>query len=59
MYLAARKGDECIAFEEIKDALSKKVGDDADMVSKIEAIPEMNAFVSIQAVIVREGLKYP
>ena len=37
--LAAGKGHKIIALQEVEDALAEQVGDDADMVPKVEALP--------------------
>jgi hypothetical protein len=47
-----------VAFEEVEDALSEQVGDDADMASIIETISEMNTSVSIFGVICFECRQY-
>lgn len=37
--LAAGKGHKIIALQEVEDALAEQVGDDADVVPKVEALP--------------------
>lgn len=49
--MSARKGDKLIRFEKVEHALTVQVRDDADVVPKVEAVPQMDAFVSIAFVI--------
>jgi hypothetical protein len=37
--MGARERNECVRLEEIEHALTIKVGDDADVVPEIEAVP--------------------
>ncbi len=57
LYLTARKGHKGVAFEEIKDALTKQICDNAYVISEIEALPQVYAFISILSVVVRQSLK--
>lgn len=58
LYLTTRERNELIALEEVKDALAKQVCDYANVVSEVEAITQMDAFVAIMLVVVGEGLKH-
>lgn len=49
--MTAGKWHKTIALEEIKHTLAKKVSDNTNVVSEVEAIPEMDAFVAIALVI--------
>jgi hypothetical protein len=51
--LTAWKWNEGIAFEKIKDALTQKISDDANVISEIKAVSQVNAFVSIRLVVGR------
>lgn len=57
--MAVGEGHEAVAFEEIKDALAQEVHDDADMAAVIEAIPEMDASISVFVVVGLEGRQDP
>lgn len=54
--LTAWEGHESIAFKKVKDALAQKIGDYADVVTEVEAVPEMYAFISILSIIVGQSL---
>lgn len=47
-----------IAFKEVENTLSKKVGDDADMTSIIEAVSQMNTSVPVVGVVSFESGEY-
>ena len=49
--MRARKWHELIRFEEIEHALAVEVGDYADVIFEIEAIPKVYAFVSVVSVV--------
>jgi hypothetical protein len=49
--LTAGKWDEAVGLQEIKNTLTQQVCHDADMVSEIEAVTEVNAFVSVAPII--------
>ena len=51
--MAARKRNELIAFQKVKDALSEEVCDDANMVPKVEAIAKMDTLVAVFPIVVR------
>ena len=55
MNLAVRERHEVVALEEIEDALAKKIHDDADMSSEVEAVSEMNAAISVLLIVGLEG----
>lgn len=52
--LAAGERNKAVAFQEIKHALSEQIGDNANVVSVIEAIPQVDAFIAILLIIRRE-----
>ena len=37
--LTAWKGHKSVALEKVEDALTEKVGDDANMITKVKAVP--------------------
>lgn len=49
--LTAWKGNKTIAFQEIKHALAQQIGDYANVVSEVETVSEMNAFIAIAFVV--------
>jgi hypothetical protein len=49
--LATRERDKSIAFKEIKDALAQQIRHNADVVSKIEAIPKVYALIPVGLVV--------
>ena len=49
--MGAGEGHEAIHLQEVKDACAKKIGDDADVVSKIERIPKVYAAIAVRAVV--------
>ena len=49
--MTAGKGDKLVAFEEVEDALAEQVGNDTDVVSEVEGIPEVYAFIPVVLVI--------
>ena len=53
--LTVGKRREDVALKEVKHALSEQVSDDADVISVIEAIPQMDALVPIVLVVGGEG----
>ena len=57
--LAARKGNKLVALEKVEYTLAEQVCDNAYMVAKVEAIAEVNTFVPVQAVVLRQRLQYP
>ena len=59
LYLTAGERYETIALQKIKDALSKQVGDDADMVPKIETFPKVYTLVTVLPIVLAEGLEDP
>lgn len=55
MNLAVRERHKIVALEEIEHALAKKIHHDADMASKVETVPEMNAAISVLLIVGLEG----
>ena len=55
--MRARKGGEIVAFQEIKHTLAIEIGNNADMISKVEALSKMNASVPVVAIVVFECLE--
>lgn len=53
--LTARKGNKSVALQEIKHTLAQKIRDDADVVSEVEAIAEVDALVAVGLVIGSQG----
>lgn len=53
--LTAGKWNETIAFEEVENALTKQIGDDADMVAEIKAVAKMYTFVTVALVVGGQG----
>ena len=51
LYLAVGEGHEIVALQEVKHALAEEVHDDTYMASEVEAVPEMDATVSVLLVI--------
>lgn len=49
--LTARKGNEAVALEEVKHALSQQIGDNAYMVAEVKAISEVNTLVAVGLVV--------
>ena len=59
LYLAAWEGNKLVALEKVEHTLAKQVCDYAYVVAKVEAIPKVNTFVPVLAVILRKRLQYP
>ena len=51
MDLAVRKRHKAIALQKVKNALAKEVHNDADVAAIVEAVPQMNAAISVLLVI--------
>ena len=51
------KGREIVTLEEVEDALTQQIGDDADVIPKVETIPEMDALVAVLGIVQGEGLQ--
>jgi len=49
--LTVREGHETVALEEVKDTLTQKIHDDADVTPVIEAIPQVDATIPILIII--------
>lgn len=56
--LAVREGDESVALEKIKDALTEEIHDYADVASVIEAIPQVNTAIPILLIVGLKSSKY-
>ena len=56
--LAARKWNKRVALEEIKNALTEEVCDDANVVPKVKAVTQMNTLVAVLTVVVRKRLQH-
>lgn len=57
--MAVREGHKLIFLEEIKDALAQEIRDDADVIPKVEAVPQVDALVSVLPVIRGQGREHP
>lgn len=57
--LAAGERHEAVALEEVKDALSQQIRHDANVISIIETIPQVDALVSIGLVVGGKSGQYP
>jgi hypothetical protein len=53
--LRAGKWHKSISLEEVKDTLSQKIRDNADVIPEVEGITQMDAFVSVGLVVQRQG----
>lgn len=51
LYLCARKRHKAVEFQKVENTLSKKIGDYTDVISKIECVPEVYAFISVVFII--------
>ena len=49
------KGCEIVTLEEVEHALTQQIGDDADVIPKVETIPEMDALVAVLRIVQGEG----
>jgi len=49
--MRAREWHELVRLEEVEHALAVEVGDYADVVFEVEAVPEMYTFVSVVSVV--------
>jgi hypothetical protein len=57
--LRAGKWHKSISLEEVKDTLSQKICDNADVVSEVEGITQMDAFVAVGLVVQRQSGENP
>lgn len=57
MNLAVGKWNEMVAFEEVKDTLTQKIHDNADMTAIVEAVSQVNAAISVGRIIGFESSK--
>ena len=55
MDLCTWKWDEGVEFEEVEHALAEKVRDNANVISVVEGVTKVNAFVSIVLVVQGQG----
>ena len=53
--VTARKRDELVALQKVKDALAEQIGHDADVVLVVEGVSEVDALVPIWLVVLGEG----
>ena len=49
------KRREVVGLQEVKHALPIEISDDADVVAKVEALSQMDAFVPVVLVVLSEG----
>lgn len=56
--MTAGKRHKLVILEEVKDALPKKIRDYANVVPKVECVPQMYAFVVIEPIVVGQGRQY-
>jgi len=49
--VTAGEGHKRVALQEIKDTLAEEVGDDTDVVSEVESVPQMNTLVAVVLVV--------
>jgi hypothetical protein len=49
--LTAWKWHKRVAFEKVKDTLTKKVCDNANMVAKVKTVTQVNALISVRFII--------
>lgn len=57
--VAVWEGRKRIRLEEVKDALTQQIRDDADVVPKVETVPEVDALVSVIPVVGGQGGQDP
>lgn len=57
--LAVGKRDEAVALKEVKDALTEKIHDDADVAAVVKAVPKVDASISVLIIIGLEGGENP
>jgi len=53
LYMRARKRHELVLLEEVEHALTEKVGNDANVVLEVEAVPQVDTLVSVVLVVLR------
>jgi hypothetical protein len=59
LYLRAREGDETVALQEVENALPKQIRNDTYVISVVERISKVYAFIAIGLVIQRQGGQHP
>lgn len=52
--LATGERNKAVSLEKVKHTLTEQIGDDADVVAVIEAIPQVDAFVAVLLIIRRQ-----
>lgn len=57
--LAVGKRDEAVALKKVKDTLTEKIHDDANMAAVVEAVPKVDASVSVLIIVGLEGGENP
>jgi len=55
LYLSAREGDKTVALQKVEDALPKQVRDDTYVISVVERVSKVYAFVAVGLVVQRQG----
>jgi len=49
----AWKRHELVLLEEVEDTLAEKIGDDADVVLEVEAVPQVDTLISVILIVLR------
>lgn len=57
--LAVGEGHKVVVLQKVKHTLPKQIHDNADVATEIEAVPEMNAAISVLLIVCLQGCKYP
>lgn len=57
--MCAREWCELVDLQKIKHTLSVEVGDNADMLSKVKALPQVDALVAVVLVVLRKCGEHP
>lgn len=55
--LAAREGHELICLEKVEDTLPEQIGNNTDVISKVEGVAKVYTLISIEFVVVGESLQ--
>jgi hypothetical protein len=58
-YLTVGEGDEAVAFQEVEDALTQEIHNDADVAAIVETVIEVYAPVTVLLVVGFERGKHP
>jgi NAD kinase len=56
--MGTRERCEAVDFEKVKNALAVQVGDDANVISIVEALPQVDTFVPVVTVILSKSGEY-